>query len=54
MNGVKDSMLQLSDSIEAIAQALSGINDTIGESQSVFRILRKKTSSMAEKDGNDA
>ena len=47
MNQVKDSMLQLSDLIESIAQALSGINDTVGEAA----VGVSDIASMVEKTG---
>lgn len=51
MNQVKDSMLQLSDLIESIAQALSGINDTVGEAAVGVSDIASKTSGMVEKTG---
>ena len=42
MEGIKTSMAQLAGSIEQIASALSGINDTVGESSVALRILQKK------------
>lgn len=51
MNQVKDSMLHLSDLIESIAQALSGINDTVGEAAVGVSDIAEKTSGMVEKTG---
>lgn len=51
MTGVQKAMLDLADSIEAIAQALGGINDTIGESAIGVTDIAEKTSSMVEQTG---
>ena len=51
MEGVKAAMGQLSVSIESIASALSGINDTVGESSIGVCDIAEKTSSMVEKTG---
>ncbi len=52
MEEVKTAMNSLADSIEAIAQALSGINDTIGESSIGVTDIATKTSNMVEKTGS--
>lgn len=51
MEEVKAAMDGLANSIEAIAQALSGINDTIGESSLGVTDIASKTSNMVEKTG---
>lgn len=51
MEDVKNAMNGLADSIESIAQALSGINDTVGESSIGVTDIATKTSNMVEKTG---
>lgn len=51
MNDVHGAMEELADSIEAIAQALSGINDTVGESTIGVTDIASKTSDMVERTG---
>lgn len=51
MNDVREAMAGLANSIEAIAQALSGINDTVGESSIGVTDIAEKTSDMVEKTG---
>ena len=52
MEDVKNAMNGLAGAIEAIAQALSGINDTVGESSIGVTDIAAKTSSMVEKTGS--
>lgn len=51
MEDVRDAMNGLAVSIESIAQALSGINDTVGESSIGVTDIATKTSNMVEKTG---
>lgn len=51
MNDVSDAMAGLANSIDAIAQALSGINSTVGESSIGVCDIAEKTSDMVEKTG---
>lgn len=51
MNDVSDAMAGLANSIDAIAQALSGINSTVGESSIGVSDIAGKTSDMVEKTG---
>ncbi len=51
MEDVRNAMNGLADSIESIAQALSGINDTVGESSIGVTDIATKTSNMVEKTG---
>ena len=51
MNDVSDAMAGLAHSIDAIAQALSGINSTVGESSIGVSDIAEKTSDMVEKTG---
>lgn len=51
MNDVREAMEGLANSIEAIAAALSGINDTVGESSIGVTDIAEKTSDMVEKTG---
>lgn len=51
MNDVQEAMAGLANSIETIAQALSGINDTVGESSIGVTDIAEKTSNMVEKTG---
>ena len=51
MNDVSDAMAGLANSIDAIAQALSGINSTVGESSIGVSDIAEKTSDMVEKTG---
>lgn len=51
MQGVETAMEQLTDSIDAIADALSGINDTIGESTCGVADIAEKTCDMVQKTG---
>lgn len=51
MNDVSDVMAGLANSIDAIAQALSGINSTVGESSIGVSDIAEKTSDMVEKTG---
>ena len=51
MNDVSDAMAGLANSIDAIAQALSGINSTVGESSIGVSNIAEKTSDMVEKTG---
>lgn len=51
MNDVSDAMAGLANSIDAIAQALSGINSTVGESSIGVSDIPEKTSDMVEKTG---
>lgn len=44
--------MELTDSIEIIAQAMNGINDTIGESSTGITEIAEKTSDMAQKTGS--
>ena len=44
-------MAGLANSIDAIAQALSGINSTVGESSIGVSDIAEKTSDMVEKTG---
>lgn len=48
MEGIKTSMAQ-AGAIEQIASALSGINDTVGESSVGVTDIAEKTSGMVEK-----
>lgn len=51
MEAVKDAMGGLAESIETIASALDGINDTVGESALGVTDIAAKTSNMVEKTG---
>ena len=51
MNDVSDAMAGLANSIDAIAQALSGINSTVGESSIGVSDIAEKTSDMVAKTG---
>lgn len=51
MNDVKDAIAQLTISIDTIANALGGINDTINESSLGVVDIAEKTSDMVEKTG---
>lgn len=51
MNDVSDAMAGLANSIDAIAQALSGINSTVGESSIGVSDIAEKASDMVEKTG---
>lgn len=52
MEGARLQVSGLADAIEAIAQALSGINDTVGESSIGVTDIATKTSNMVEKTGS--
>lgn len=52
MDTVRDAVMELTDSIEIIAQAMNGINDTIGESSTGITEIAEKTSDMAQKTGS--
>lgn len=52
MDNVSDAVSELSGAIEAIALALNGINDTVGESSSGIVDIAEKTSDMVEKTGS--
>ena len=52
MDSVRDAVAELSTAIEAIAHALNGINDTVGESSSGIVDIAEKTSDMVEKTGS--
>lgn len=49
MDNVRDAVADLTTSIEAIAQAMNGINDTVGESSVSIVDIAEKTSNMVEK-----
>lgn len=49
MDNVRDAVAELTTSIEAIAQAMNGINDTVGESSVSIVDIAEKTSNMVEK-----
>lgn len=51
MNDVSDAIAGLANSIDTIAQALSGINSTVGESSIGVSDIAEKTSDMVEKTG---
>lgn len=51
MDGVRDEIAVLADSIERIAQALGGINSTVEESSIGVSDIAEKTSDMVEKTG---
>lgn len=51
MNNVSTSMAQLTISIEAISQAMGGINDTVNEAALGVTDIAQKTSDMVERTG---